>query len=103
MVAIFFSASLCICICICIWWAVFVFVFDHIFAGVFVFVFETPERNVFVFVFVFDKTYLTPALVTIKSQSLYYVLSYCCPSVRSRGPYYKFSFMSQIIIQFQGL
>ena len=30
-------------------------------------------------------------------------LKVCCPPVQSRGPYYEFSFMSPIIIQFQGL
>ena len=50
--------------------AVFVFVFDQIFAGVFVFVFETPEKNAFVFVFVFDKTYLTPALISVSDNLL---------------------------------
>ena len=40
--------------------AVFVFVFGQICAIIFVFAFETPNKNLFVF----DKTYLTPALVS---------------------------------------
>ena len=49
--------------------AVCVFVFDEIFASVIVFVFETQKN-----VFVFDKTYLTPALIMMMNMIMLLLL-----------------------------